>query len=304
MKNTVFQAFNLTKSYGSEYALKNINMAIYPGEIYGIVGENGAGKTTLLKILCGLVAPTSGHISLFDKTTKTELKNQRSNLGVLFETPALYPELSGKENLCFYTKLYDIQDPLRISEVLKLVGLSTTCKKKTSNYSLGMRQRLGLAIALLNRPKFLILDEPTNGLDPSGIVDLRNILTQLAAKDDIAILISSHLLSELQLLISRIGFIRSGELIKELTLSEFKETLSSYITLKTNAKEIDQFKFNKKWDKHNLIINDLGEIRIPNNTVPLEDVMQYLISVNLSINDITVTNGSLENYYMNLMEVY
>lgn len=304
MKNAVFQAFELTKSYGKEYALKNINMAIYPGEIYGIVGENGAGKTTLLKILCGLVTPTSGHISLFNKTTKKELKTQRTNLGVLFETPALYPELNSKENLCFYTKLYNIQDPSRINEVLELVGLSITCTKKTLNYSLGMRQRLGLAIALLNRPKFLILDEPTNGLDPSGIVDLRNILTQLAIKDDIAILISSHLLSELQLLTSRIGFIHSGKLIKELSATELKELISSYITLKTNAKKSDRSKFQKKWSKYALIINDFGEIRIPKNTIPLEDIMQYLISVGLSIEDIAFTNGNLEDYYMNLMEEF
>ena len=224
MAQTIFEAKGLTKKNGDSFALQDIHMTIAVGEIYGFVGENGAGKTTLMKIIGGLVHATEGSISLFGKKETKELRDARRKVGFLIERPALYPNLTAVQNLMFYCHAFGIQDKGRIEEVLQAVSLSDIGNKNTSAYSLGMKQRLGLAIALLHEPEFLVLDEPINGLDPSGIIEVRKILEKLTKEQGVTILISSHILGELQLLATKYGFIHRGRLIQEISAEELLQT--------------------------------------------------------------------------------
>lgn len=220
MTAAVFEACGLSKKYRSGYALDGLHMRIEAGDVYGVVGENGAGKTTLMKMIGGLVHPTAGTMALFGVQGKAGLTAARRRIGFLIERPSLYPHMSAEENMSFYCRIFGIRDKQRTAEVLRIVGLAEAGSKKAGEYSLGMRQRLGIAIALLNRPEFLVLDEPVNGLDPAGIVGIRMILGQLAQEQGITILISSHILGELQLLAGKFGFIHQGRLIKEIPASE------------------------------------------------------------------------------------
>lgn len=301
MNNIIFQAKGLTKQYGSTFALKDINMTIAPGEIYGFVGENGAGKTTLMKIISGLVHPTSGEISLFGKGEKRELNTARKQIGVLLEMPALYPDLNAKENLTFYCRIYGIEDKDRVDEVLRAVSLSEVGGKNTSDYSLGMRQRLGLAIALLNNPRFLILDEPVNGLDPSGIVDVRRILEDLAKNKGISILISSHILSELQLLATKIGFIHKGRLIKEISSEDLLKTAETRICIQTPDPSAVAQILKDELQIESVFITETGEIQIPKENTDFEKLMSVLLNQGIQIEGINLTSQNLESFYMELI---
>lgn len=217
MDTIIFETSGLAKRYGATYALQDIDMKIAEGDIYGFIGENGAGKTTLMRIIAGLVQPSRGEIKLFGRSDHRGLHLVRRQIGYLIEGPALYPHLSAKENLIFYCRAFGIEDESRIEEVLHTVSLAGSGKKKVSHYSLGMRQRLGIAVSLLNHPKLLVLDEPLNGLDPAGIVEMREILERLVNDKGVTILISSHILSELQLIATKFGFLHQGRLIQEIS---------------------------------------------------------------------------------------
>lgn len=241
MIQPIFEAKGLTKQYGDSFALQDIHMTIGVGEIYGFVGENGAGKTTLMKIIGGLVHPTVGSISLFGKKETKELRDARRKVGFLIDRPALYPNLNAAQNLMFYCHAFGIENKGRIEEVLQAVSLSDVGNKNTSEYSLGMKQRLGLAIALLHEPEFLVLDEPINGLDPSGIVEIRKILEKLAKEQGVTILISSHILGELQLLATKYGFIHRGRLIQEISAEELLQTAEIKVCIQKVAPSLESY---------------------------------------------------------------
>lgn len=301
MNTTIFEAEGLTKQYGSANALQNINMQIKQGDIYGFVGENGAGKTTLMKIISGLVYPTKGTIQLMGKSIEKDLARVRRKMGVLIELPALYPHMNAEENLSFYCKIHGITDFNRIKEVLKLVGLTDVENKDTSEYSLGMRQRLGLAIALLNEPEFLVLDEPINGLDPSGIVEMRKLLAKLAQEKGVTILISSHILSELQLLATKFGFIHKGQLIKEVSVEELLQSAETQICIKTveTAAAINVLK--NDLNIHSITLSASGEILVPRDSTDLEQLMSTLIKHGIPLEGINLSAANLEHYYMDLI---
>lgn len=301
MNTIVFKATGTTKKYGASYALQDINMTIKPGEIYGLVGENGAGKTTLMRIISGLVFPTGGTISLFGESGKKELNKVRTQIGVLLETPAFYPRLNAEENLMFYSHIHNITDKSRIAQVLEAVSLSDVGAKKVMDYSLGMKQRLGLAIALLNNPQFIILDEPINGIDPMGIVEVRKILKHLANELGITILISSHILSELQLLATKIGFIHRGQLIKEITTEELLKTAETLICIQTSTNDIDMNILKDRLQVDSIAITESGEIQIPKSNIDLETLMQVLMSLKIKVENINILMPSLENYYLELI---
>lgn len=208
MRPLILETKNLSKQYGQQMAVNTVSLQIEKNSIYGLLGPNGAGKSTTLKMIVGLLRPTGGHI-LFDG--KPWKRDSLSDIGALIEAPALYGNLTAKENLLVHTKLLGISQS-RISEVLDIVDLKDTQKKKASQFSMGMKQRLGIAIALLNRPKLLILDEPTNGLDPFGILELRDLISTFPG-NGITVILSSHILSEVAQVVDEIGIISDGKLL-------------------------------------------------------------------------------------------
>lgn len=224
MENLILETQNLCKEFGSQKAVDNISLQIKRNSIYGLLGPNGAGKSTILKMLVGLLHPTSGSI-LFDN--EQWKRSSLSQIGALIEAPALYGNLTARENLLVHTKLLGIPDT-RINEVLEIVDLKDTGKKRASQFSLGMKQRLGIAIALLNNPKLLILDEPTNGLDPFGIQELRELISFFPSKG-ITVILSSHILTEVAQVVDEIGIISKGKLLYQ-GIPNSQENLEQFFT--------------------------------------------------------------------------
>jgi ABC-2 type transport system ATP-binding protein len=234
MSEYVLKTDHLTKVYKTDYALNRVNMSIKKGAIYGFIGQNGAGKSTLIRIVSGLASPTDGSIELFGKRDAQDLSEARKRMGSIIESPALYPNMTARENLETHRLLRGIPGKACIEKTLTLVGLQNTGRKKTKNFSLGMKQRLGLAIALLGDPEFLILDEPTNGLDPMGVVEMRGLLKKLNQENGITILISSHILSELHLLATHFGIIHKGELLEQLSAIDLNKKCQHYLHIKVD----------------------------------------------------------------------
>ena len=228
----VLKTDNLCKYYKSSRALDGLNMQIPKGSIYGIVGRNGAGKTTLIRLICGLQFPTSGEFTLYGvKNTDKKIARARRRIGAVVETPAVYPDMTAEENLRQQYRVLGIPDFKSVPELLKLVGLSGTGKKKAREFSLGMRQRLGIAVALCGSPDFLILDEPINGLDPEGIIEIRELILKLNREQKITVLISSHILEELAKLATHYGFIDSGRIVRELSAQELEAACRKCVRL-------------------------------------------------------------------------
>ncbi len=232
MNEYVIRSRNITKIYKKRKVLDNISINIKKGDIYGFVGRNGAGKTTMIRVLTGLVIPNEGQVELFDHSEEKEVIKERRRIGTLIESPELYLNMTAKENLELIKVQRGIPGTKCIDEVLDLVGLNNVEKKKTKNFSLGMKQRLGIAMALLSDPELLILDEPINGLDPIGIKEIREILLKLNKERGTTILISSHILSELTQISNKYGFINDGKLIEEVAASELSNKCRIYLYLK------------------------------------------------------------------------
>ena len=235
----IFKAENLTKTYGRFTALNGLNMSIPRGSIYGFVGKNGAGKTTLIRLLTGLQRPTSGTYELFGKDlSDPALIKERRRIGAVVETPALYKDMTARDNLVQQYLMLGLPSFDGLDNLLKLVGLSDTKKKKVKNFSLGMRQRLGLAVALCGNPDFIILDEPTNGLDPQGIIEIRELILKLNKETGITFLISSHILDELSRLATDYGFIDNGRIIREMSAEELRSECRKSVRMKVSDTKI------------------------------------------------------------------
>ena len=236
----VLKANALTKIYGHHKALDNFSMHIPQGAIYGLVGKNGAGKTTLLRLICGLQEATSGEYTLYGiSSRKHEILDARKEMGAVIETPAIYLDMSATGNLKEQYRVLGIRTFDTIPQLLKMVGLENTGWKKAKNFSLGMRQRLGIAIALVGNPRFLVLDEPINGLDPQGIIEMRQLLLNLNQKYGITILVSSHILDELSRLATHYGFIDNGKMVKEISASDLENSFRKSVRIEvTDGKEI------------------------------------------------------------------
>jgi len=301
---TVLKLSRITKTYGKVAAVDDVNMTIKKGDIYGLIGKNGAGKTTLLRLVASLAFPDSGEIELFGATTETGLQEARTRMGCVIEIPALYPNLTAVQNLEYYQRIKGIPDKSVIREKLELVGLMNTGKKKFKDFSLGMKQRLGIALALLSNPDFIILDEPINGLDPSGIVEMRELLKKLNTERRITILISSHLLSELSLVATRYGIIDQGKLVKELTEEELREECKQSLVITVDdiskATSVLETVLNVKDFK---VFND-SEIRIYDYFDDPSEVNYQLVSNGVRVINITEIGDSLEDYFMTLTGGY
>lgn len=241
MESFIIETKQLTKKYKGQLAVNNVNLHIKKGSIYGLLGRNGAGKTTLMKMLLGLTPPTSGTFTLFDQTLTGHEKQLYPRIGALIETPGFYPNLTGTENLDIFARLRNLNASHTVKNALETVGLPFRDKKLFREYSLGMKQRLGLANALLHHPQLLILDEPTNGLDPIGIAEIRDFLKTLCKDHGKTLLVSSHILSEIDLLADDIGILDRGVLLEECsikTLKEKNDNLENYFKTITGGKGI------------------------------------------------------------------
>ena len=226
----VLQTSALSKQYGHFKALEGLSMRVPKGSIYGFVGKNGAGKTTLIRLICGLQSPTSGSFTLYGKeNVGKSIVRARRRMGAVVETPSMYMGMTALDNLKQQALVLGLPDFDGLEEILELVGLANTGKKKAKNFSLGMRQRLGIAIALVGSPDFLVLDEPVNGLDPQGIIEMRELILKLNREKGITVLISSHILDELSKLATHYGFIDSGRIVKEISAVELEQALRKCI---------------------------------------------------------------------------
>lgn len=297
--NYIMETNGLTKMYGSKAAAKDINIHIREGEVYGLIGRNGAGKTTIMRMLSGLSNPTSGTFTMFGKTGN-EAKKLMHQVGVLIEHPGLYPRLSAKENLKIKSIALGIKDAAKqIDEIIELVGLENTGKKPCGSFSLGMRQRLGIALAVIGQPKLIILDEPINGLDPQGIVEVRKMLETLRDEKKITIMISSHILEELEKLADSYGIIHEGLIIDEFSTEEFTKKCGQFVTIKTgnNEKTVELLK--KSGFKDVSIDND-HNIRVGEALKDTAKMAKLIVNANIDLNEIIITNTSLEDYYLSV----
>ena len=299
MNNTVIKLRDISKKRGQTEILNHLNMTVYQKDIYGFIGQNGAGKSTTMKIIMSLIKETQGQLELFDT-----LDNQinRSRIGAIIENPAFYPYMTAYENLKYYIQYKGIVEINSIEKVLKMVGLENARKKKYKNYSLGMKQRLGLALALINHPDLLILDEPLNGLDPQGIVELREILSHLNKKYGITMLISSHILDELEMIATRYGFIHQGQMIEEITAEKLQEKLKKYIFLDVENIGLASITLEQKLHTENFKVMDDHTIYLYDFVNESSQVATTLIQEGVILNKMNISNVSLENYYLSLIK--
>jgi len=292
----------LCKSYNKKLVIDHVNMHIPESSIYGFVGENGSGKTTIMRLLTGLAEPTSGTYELFGlKNNDPRIYEKRKNISAIVETTSLVPTLTAKQNIRYF-ELYsgiELTEEQR-DELLAKVNLHDVEGKKVRNFSLGMRQRLGIALALVSKPKLMFLDEPMNGLDPEGIAELRDLLIELNQKDGITVLISSHILSELEKIATCYGFISHGKILEEITAQELKERCRKSLMVKVDNIEKAE-KVIKELGALDYKVSPNGEIKIYDN-LKIKDVMAGLDAAGINLLGINSSEESVEEYYLNLIK--
>ncbi|NFM46599.1 ABC transporter ATP-binding protein [Clostridium botulinum] len=296
----ILKTYNLTRKYGTTAVVDNINMNIKKGEIYGFLGRNGAGKTTTLRMIMGLISPTKGEYELFGK--KMGNREVFGRIGAIIETPGFYPNLTARENLDIHRRLMGIPNKEYVDEALEIVGLTNydIKKKKVKKYSLGMKQRLGVARALLHKPELLILDEPTNGLDPVGIKEMRETLLDLNKKKEITILVSSHILGEIQQLATKIGIIHNGKLLEEIDYKSFEKKNRHYINLRVDNDKRAVTILEKSMNIKDYEVTEPNRIRIYEMLDKSNDVAKKMISEGVDVYEVNVMNDTLEDYFVRL----
>lgn len=289
----------LCKQYGKFEALKGLTMQVPKGAIYGFVGKNGAGKTTLIRLICGLQSPTSGDYSLYGiGYNKPEISKSRRRMGAVVETPSIYLDMTAEENLKQQYRILGLPSFDGLYDLLKLVGLENTGKKKAKNFSLGMKQRLGIAVALAGDPDFLVLDEPVNGLDPQGIIEIRELILKLNRERHITVLISSHILDELAKLATHYGFIDGGRMVKEISAEELEAACRKCARVEVSdtsvlARVLDDMKLEYKiLSEHQADI--FAKINVSQLTLALAKEDCELLSIQ-------ERDESLESYYVSLV---
>lgn len=295
----VLQTEALSKQYGHFKALDNLSMHVPKGAIYGMVGKNGAGKTTLIRLICGLQTPSAGIYTLYGKKSgDRDIVTARRRMGAVVETPSIYLDMTAEENLRQQFQILGIPSYDGIKELLELVGLSDTGKKKAKNFSLGMRQRLGIAVALAGNPDFLVLDEPVNGLDPQGIVEMRELILKLNREFQITVLISSHILDELSKLATHYGFVDQGHLVKEISAEELAAACRKCIRIevtdvKALATVLDEWKL-----EYTIRSESQADIY---GKVSVTELAIKLAKKNCEIKSMQERDESLESYYIQLV---
>lgn len=299
MKEYLIESKSLTKEYRDLKAVDGANIHVEKGAIYGLVGENGSGKSSLLKMLMGLVLPSSGEILLFG--SQENLNQSRKKLGGIVEAPAFYPYMSARMNLEYYKIQRGLLDDGLVDRTLDLVGLGDTGRKKYKNFSLGMKQRLGIGLALMVEPEILILDEPINGLDPRGIVDLRNLLLKLNREKETSIVISSHILGELSQIASHYGFIDQGRILEEVSAKDLKEKCRAYLAIKVEDLDRASFIIESELNTLDYKVSNEGEIYLFDYVDKSDQVLKILYDEGLRVQSIREKGMELEDYYLDLI---
>ncbi|MGL4760037.1 MAG: ABC transporter ATP-binding protein [Sarcina sp.] len=297
MNDFIIETKQLTKRYRKQIAVNSVNIHIKKGRIYGLLGRNGAGKTTIMKMILGLTPITSGEVDVFGQNIEGREKQVYPRIGTIIETPGFYPNLTGTENLEIFAKLRGTVAPNAVENALKVVGLPYKNKKLFGKYSLGMKQRLGIANAIMHDPELLILDEPTNGLDPIGIAEVRDFIKYLSVEQGKTILISSHILSEIALLADDIGIIDHGVLLEEITLSELKNKKLNYIMLQVSdipkASLILEGEFNTK----DYSVGDNQTLRLYDTTLNIDKIIKAFAMQNITVISSRLCHDTLEEYF-------
>lgn len=296
----VLTAKDLTKEYRhSAKALDRFSIHVPKGAIYGFVGENGAGKTTFIRMVCGLQAPTSGTYSLYGvRNTEKSILNSRKRIGAVVESPSIYMDMTARDNLKQQYQILGLPSYDGIDELLQLVGLDNTGKKKAKHFSLGMRQRLGIAVALVGNPDFLILDEPSNGLDPQGVIEIRELILELNRKNQITILISSHNLDELSRLATHYGFISNGNMVKEITAKELNKMCRKSMKLAVTDVEVLSRVLDIMNIEYEIISGTVANIY---GDIPISKLTLKLAQDNCYVTSLHEQSETLESYYINLV---
>ena len=298
MSNTILKVHHLTKAYGAKTVLKDVSFHVEKGKIYGFIGENGAGKTTTIRAITGLTSVKEGVIELFGASDRKGLEDARRKMGCLVERPILSLNKTAYYNLKTQQLLFGQSDDARINKVLERVGLGGVANKKVKDFSHGMKQRLGIAMALINSPELLILDEPVNGLDPMGMVDVRELLRSLCEEDGITILISSHILTELYQLVTDYIIISHGQILETISKEELDEKCSAYIILEAPETQAAL----KILTEHGVkSVSSENEIIKIYDDVSIKDVAKWMFDANLLVTLLMNYEKSLENYYMELL---
>lgn len=289
----------LSKEYGTFKALDAVSMHIPKGAIYGFVGKNGAGKTTLIRLICGLQAATSGEYTLYGrKNTDKEIDKLRRRMGAVVETPSIYLDMTAEENLKQQYRILGLPSFDGLTDILKLVGLENTGKKKVRNFSLGMRQRLGIAVALCGDPDFLVLDEPTNGLDPQGIIEMRKLILKLNREHQITVLISSHILDELSKLATHYGFIDNGHILKEISSKELDAVCRKCISVEVTNVKMLACVLDSMGVKYEILSDSRADIFAKVN---ISKLTLALAKKNCELLSVQEHDESLENYFVSLI---
>ncbi len=294
----VLKTEGITKAYGGKLVVDHVNMHVKKGDIYGFIGKNGAGKTTFMRLVAGLAAPLEGNMELFGSR---ELEKQRVRIGSLIEQPGIYGAMTAWENMEIMRRNFGITDKQATDQILKFVGLSKAGKKKVKNFSLGMKQRLGIAIALYRNPDFLILDEPINGLDPEGIIEMRDLLLKLNQEKQITILISSHILGELSKIATNYGIIKEGALIEEFEADELKSRCRRCQKLVVDDVELAVTILEERCHITNYDVPEPGMIRVFESLEHSWQWNQELVQGGVKLMESYLTGQDLEGYFMDLL---
>ncbi|OPJ64231.1 ABC transporter ATP-binding protein [Clostridium oryzae] len=301
MSEYILKIKDLSKKYKGNAVVDNINLSVRKGEIYGFIGENGAGKSTTVRLITGLAAPSSGTIELFGEDTEKGLSNARKRIGALIERPTFYPDMTAYQNLEACRLQKGIPGKGCIDEILELLELSDTKRKKLKDFSLGMKQKLGIAIALLGDPEFLILDEPINGLDPMGIIEIRNLLKKLAKEKNMTILISSHILGELYQLATCYGIIHKGKMLEELTSKELDEKCKKCLNIKVDDVNKAVFVLENELNVSDFKVMPDETIKLYEHVDNSKLVSSTLAKAGIIIEQIMAKGDNLEEYFINLI---
>ncbi len=295
----VLETDALTKRYRKFTALNGLSMHVPKGSIYGFIGRNGAGKTTLIRLICGLQEPTDGSFELYGaQNGAKEIYKARRRIGALVETPAIYRDMTAKENLKQQYRVLGLPSFDKIEELLTLVGLSDSDKKKAGHFSLGMRQRLAIAIALCGDPDFLVLDEPMNGLDPQGIIEMRELILKLNREKQVTVLVSSHILDELSKVATHYGFIDKGSIIKEMSAEELEMQCRKCVRIEVSNIKTLSYVLDSKGFEYKIIDNSKADIYADFQVTKLVSALE---KENCIVYSIKEHDESLESYFINLV---
>lgn len=291
----------MTKIYGKQKSVDNLNINVNQGEIYGFIGRNGAGKTTTIRMLLGLIKPTSGKIEIFGEDFFKNQKEILRRIGSIVEVPGFYENLTARENLLINAKIIGVHKKNAIEEALEIVGLQHETKKLVGKYSLGMKQRLGIARTLLHYPELLILDEPTNGLDPIGIKEMRKLIKSLAQERNITILISSHILAEVEQLVDHMGIIHEGKLLEEISLDTLRKTNRKYLEFQVNNDNKAAMLLEDQFHISDYEVHDEGNIRVYSHFGQQGQINKTFVQNDIEVLKIMMSEDRLEDYFTKLV---